>query len=172
MPARPAAVTAENVSTYAAALAQTEAAVRHSLASVTAAAAKEARSEMLKLTTAAARLRSGQHGIAAIDLADGQQLLQPDALDPVIAAEAQARQAARRYRDEQAKAQEQIQQAASLDTAIKAGKARLSAVDALRRLLADGKFLQYLTDRRTLALLGAASEHLRPPLRRRVRVRR
>jgi hypothetical protein len=29
---------------------------------------------------------------------------------------------------------------------------------ALRALLADGKFLQYLTDRRTLALLGAASD--------------
>lgn len=158
IPARPAAVTAETVSTYAAALAQTEAAVRHSLTSVTAATAKEAEGEMLKLTTAAARLRSGQHGIAAIDQADGQQLLQPNALDPVIAAEAQARQDARRYRDEQAKAQEQIQQAAGLDTAIKAGKARLRAVDALRTLLADGKFLQYLTDRRTLALLGAASD--------------
>jgi DNA repair protein SbcC/Rad50 len=42
--------------------------------------------------------------------------------------------------------------------AITAGKARLRAVDALRTLLADGKFLQYLTSRRTLALLGAASE--------------
>jgi exonuclease SbcC len=157
-PARPAAVTADTVSTYAAALAQAEVTVRDSLATVTAAAGEEARNEMLKLTTAAARLRSGQQGIPAIDLTDGQQLLQPAALDRVVAAEAQARQAARRHRDEQTKAQEQIQQAGDLDTAITAGKARLGAVDALRALLADGKFLQYLTDRRTLALLGAASE--------------
>ncbi|MGH3155819.1 MAG: hypothetical protein ACRDNF_04470 [Streptosporangiaceae bacterium] len=38
-----------------------------------------------------------------------------------------------------------------------AGKARLAAVDALRGLLGDGKFLQYLTDRRTHALLGVAT---------------
>ena len=49
-------------------------------------------------------------------------------------------------------------QAASLDTATRAGHARLSAVDALRGLLADAKFLQYLTDRRTRALLGVASD--------------
>ncbi|MDQ2874648.1 MAG: hypothetical protein M3Y33_07515 [Actinomycetota bacterium] len=91
-------------------------------------------------------------------MSDGQRLLQPDALDPVIAAEAHARQDAQRYRDEQEKAQEQIQQAAGLDTAITAGKARLRAVSVLRTLLGDGKFLQFLTDRRTLTLLGAASD--------------
>ena len=40
----------------------------------------------------------------------------------------------------------------------RAGQARLSAVDALRGLLADAKFHQYLTDRRTRALLGVASD--------------
>ena len=38
-----------------------------------------------------------------------------------------------------------------------AGRARLSAVDALRGLLGDAKFQQYLTDRRTHALLGVAT---------------
>ncbi|MDQ2810494.1 MAG: hypothetical protein M3Z75_01090 [Actinomycetota bacterium] len=56
----------------------------------------------------------------------------------MIAAEAHARQDAQRYRDEQEKAQEQIQQAAGLDTAITAGKARLRAVSVLRTLLGDG----------------------------------
>ena len=46
-----------------------------------------------------------------------------------------------------------------LDTAIRAGQARLSAVSALRTLLGDAKFLQYLTDKRTHALLGVASEN-------------
>ena len=53
--------------------------------------------------------------------------------------------------------QGQIEPAASLDAAISAGRARLSAVDALRGLLGDAKFLQYLTDRRTHALLGVAT---------------
>ena len=91
-------------------------------------------------------------------MAEGEQLLDPAALDPVVAAEASARAAAERHRADQAAAQGQIQQAASLDTAIRAGRARLSAVEALRGLLGDAKFHQYLTDRRTRALLGVASD--------------
>ena len=158
MPARPAAITAEAVSVYAAALAKAEAEARGSVARAAAAAGREASTRLTELDTAAAGLRSGQQGSSAIAVAEGEQLLDPAALDPVVAAEASARDAAERHRADQAAAQSQIQQAASLDTAIRAGRARLSAVDALRGLLADAKFHQYLTDRRTRALLGVASD--------------
>ena len=119
---------------------------------------REASTRLTELDTAAAGLCSGRQGTLAIAVAEGEQLLDVAALDPVVAAEASAHDAAQRHRADQAAAQSQIQQAASLDTAIRAGRARLSAVDALRGLLADAKFHQYLTDRRTRALLGVASE--------------
>jgi DNA repair protein SbcC/Rad50 len=158
MPARPAAVTAEAVSLYAAALAKAEAEARGSVARAEAAARTEAMTQLTELDISASRLRSGRQGSAAIAVAEGEQLLDPAALDPVVAAEASARAAAERHRTDQAAAQDQIQQAASLDTAIRAGRARLSAVEALRGLLGDAKFHQYLTDRRTRALLGVASD--------------
>ena len=158
MPARPAAITAEAVSVYAAALAKAESEARGSVARAAATAGKEASARLAELDTAASGLRSGQQGSSAIALAEGEQLLDPAALDPVVAAEASARDAAERHRADQAAAQSQIPQAASLDTAIRAGRARLNAVEALRGLLADAKFHQYLTDRRTRALLGVASE--------------
>jgi DNA repair protein SbcC/Rad50 len=158
MPVRPAAITAEVVSTYAAALAKAEAEARGSVACAAAAAGREASARLVELDTAATGLRSGQRGTLAIAVAEGEQLLDPAALDPVVAAEANARDAAQRHRADQAAAQSQIPQAASLDTAIRAGRARLSAVDALRGLLGDARFHQYLTDRRTRALLGVASD--------------
>ena len=158
MPARPAAITAEAVSAYAAALAKAEAEARDSVTRAAAAAGREASARLAELDTAAAGLRSGQQETVVIAVAEGEQLLDPAALDPVVAAEANARDAARRHRADQAAAQSQIPQAASLDTAIRAGRARISAVDALRGLLGDAKFHQYLTDRRTRALLGVASE--------------
>lgn len=157
MPSRPAAITAKDVSTYAALLAKAEGAARENVARAVTAASKNASTQLLKLDAAAARLRSGQRGIPGVALAEGEHLLALKALDPVVAAEASARDAAGRYRADHAIAQSQVQQAADLDTAISAGHARLSAVDALRGLLADGKFLQYLSDRRTRALLGVAS---------------
>jgi DNA repair protein SbcC/Rad50 len=161
MPARPAAITAEDVGSYATALVQAEITARDSLARAAIAADKEASSQLLMLDAAAAGLRSGRDGIPAIALAEGRELLEPAALDPVIAAEGNARDAAERYRAQQNTAQSQIQRAASLDTAMSAGKARLSAIDALRRLLSDGKFPQHLTDRRTRALLGVATSIFR-----------
>ncbi len=158
MPARPVAITAEAVSTYAAALAEAEAEARGSMARAAAAVGREASARLAELDTAAAGLRSGQQGTVAIAVAEGEQLLDPAALDPVVAAEANAYDAAQRHRANQAAAQSQIRQAASLDTAIRAGRARFSAVDALRGLLSDAKFHQHLTDRRTNALLGVASE--------------
>jgi exonuclease SbcC len=158
MPPRPATITAADVTAYAAALAQAERTARNAMSQAVAAADKNATTWLMKLDTAAARLRSGQQGIPVITLAKGEQLLAPTALDPVVAAETSARDAAERHRASQEAAQSQIQSAASLDAATKAGHARLSAVDALRGLLADAKFLQYLTDRRTRALLGVATD--------------
>ncbi len=158
MPTRPAAITAEAVTAYAAALTKAEAEARGNVARAATAAGREATTRLADLDTAAAGLRSGRQGTPAIALADGEQLLDPASLDPVVAAEASARDAARRHRADHETAHSQIQQAASLDTAIRAGHARLSAVDALRGLLGDAKFHQYLTDRRTRALLGVASE--------------
>jgi len=158
MPTRPAAITAEAVSAYAAALVKAEAKVRDSVARAAAAARKEVSTRLGELDTAAAGLRAGQQGALAVTVGEGERLLDPVALDPVVAAETSARDAARQYRAEQTAAQRQIQQAASLDTAIQAGQARFSAVNALHGLLADAKFHQYLTDRRTRALLGVASD--------------
>jgi exonuclease SbcC len=158
MSAKPADITAEAIGAYAAALAKAEAEARGSVSRAAAAAGDEADIRLTELDAAAAALRSGRQGTPAIALAEGEQLLGPAALDPVVAAEASARHAARQHRAEQEAADHQVQQAASLDTAIRAGRARLSAVDALRGLLADAKFHQFLTDRRTRALLGVASE--------------
>ncbi len=156
-PAKPADITVETVGAYAAALAGAEADVRERVSGAAAAAGEEARTWLIELDAAAARLRSGRPGIPAIALADAEQMLGPGTLDPVVAAEANARVAAEQHRADQETADGQIQKAAGLDTAIRAGCARLSAVDALRSLLADAKFRQYLTDRRTRALLGVAS---------------
>lgn len=158
MPTRPADITAETVGAYAAALTKAEAEARVSVTRAVAAAGDEVGARLTELAAAAAALRSGRQGTPAIALAEGEQLLDPVALDPVVAAGASARDAARQHRAEQTAAQSQIQQAASLDTAIRAGRARLSAVNALHGLLADAKFHQYLTDRRTRALLGVASD--------------
>jgi exonuclease SbcC len=158
IPARPAAITVEAVSVYAAALSKAESEARDRLAHAESTAGDEASTRLTELDTAAAGLRSGRQGSLAIALAEGEQLLDLAALDPVVAAETSARYAAERHRADEATARSQIPQAASLDTAIRAGRARLSAVDALRGLLGDAKFHQYLTDRRTHALLGVASE--------------
>lgn len=158
MVVRPADITAETVGAYATALTSAEADVRESLSGAAAAAGEKAHTRLMELDAAAAKLRSGRQEIPAIALAEGEQLLDPGALDPVVAAEANARMAAQQHRADQEAAEGQVQEAASLDAAIKAGCARLSAVDALRGLFADAKFHQYLTDRRTRALLGVASD--------------
>jgi exonuclease SbcC len=75
-----------------------------------------------------------------------------------VAAHASAVGNGRRYRQEQAAANGQVDQAARLDAAIKAAEDRLNAVSALRAMLAPGKFPQYLTELRTKTLLGVASE--------------
>lgn len=157
MPARPTVTTVKSISTYATALDRTERGVRNSLAQAADAARQNAAAELLRLNMVAASLSSGQDDTPAITLPDGEQLLASTALDPVVAAERSAHDNAGRHRTSQATAQGQIEPAAALDSAICAGRARLSAVDAVRGLLTDAKFLTDLTQRRTRALLGVAS---------------
>lgn len=157
MPIRPETTTTEGASAYATALAKAEDTERASLARAATAAIEDADARLAALEAAATALRDGQEGIPAVPLPEGGRLLEPAALDPVIAAATSARDDAKRLRADQRTAESQIQQAGNLDTAISAGHARLSALEALHSLLADAKFLQYLTDRRTHALLGVAS---------------
>jgi DNA repair protein SbcC/Rad50 len=157
MPTRPTAITVDSISAYAAALDRAERGIRNSLAHAANAASENAAAKLLRLNTAAASLSTGQDDMPAITLPTGEQLLAPTALDPVVAAERSAHDDARRHRASQATAQGQIEPAASLDSAIRAGRARLTGVDAVRGLLADAKFLTDLTQRRTRALLGVAS---------------
>jgi exonuclease SbcC len=86
------------------------------------------------------------------------QIIDAAALEPITSAAAVASQQAAEARREESAAREQIEPASVLDGAIDAGQTRLVALDELKGLLADGKFLRYLTDRRTTALLGVASE--------------
>jgi DNA repair protein SbcC/Rad50 len=157
IPDWPEAITEHGIGSRAAALAEADRQARDELAQAVADADTEASSQLRKLGDAAALLRSGRQGLPSVALPAGEQLLGPGGLDPVIAAETSARELASRRRADQETAQGQIQLAASLDSATSAGRARVSAVDALRGLLGDAKFQQYLTDRRTHALLGVAT---------------
>jgi exonuclease SbcC len=76
----------------------------------------------------------------------------------VIDARGAAEHQARTARADQQVAADQIPRAAALDEAITVGALRRAALDELTTLLADGKFPTDLTERRTRALLGVASE--------------
>ena len=158
VPARAAADSVDEISSYAAALAQADKTVAASLFQAAEAAAAAARTQLEKLHATAGRLKAGKAGLPVIALPEGDDLLKPSSLDALVSAQTTARDDASRHQADQAAAEGQVQQAASLDTAVRDGKARLDAVDALRSLLADSKFMQYLTDRRTRALLAVASE--------------
>jgi DNA repair protein SbcC/Rad50 len=158
LPARPASITAADVSAYAAAVAETAARMWERVTAAAGHADDEARELLDELGAAAAALQAGQDSYPPVPLASGAELLTTAALDPVVAAHASAVGNGRRYRQEQAAASGQVDQAARLDTAIKAAEDRLAAVSALRAMLAPGKFPQYLTELRTKTLLGVASE--------------
>jgi exonuclease SbcC len=160
LPGQPVAITAVDVSIYATAIAKTAARVRDRVIGAAGHADDEARELLDELGAKAAAVQGGRGGYPPIALASGDELLTAAALDPVVAAHASARDAGRLYRKEQATAQGQIDRAAQLGAAITAGQARLSAVSALRAMLAPGKFPQYLTELRTKTLLGVASDLL------------
>src|SRR5260370_32018504 len=115
--------TAVAVSEYAGALEKAESEARGSVASAAAAARREASARLAELDAAASGLRSGQQETSAIAVAEGEQLLDPAALDPVVAAEASAHDAALRHRADQATPHGHILQPASLDPADRAGRA-------------------------------------------------
>jgi exonuclease SbcC len=156
--ARPKDVSVDAVSSYAAVLAEADKTAAGSLSREAEAAAGEADAQMAMLVRAADRLRTGESGPRITGLLEGDALLEPSGLDELVSAETSARDAARQHQENAETAESQVKQAADLDDALKSGCARLSAVEALRGLLADAKFLQYLIDRRTRALLAAASE--------------
>jgi DNA repair protein SbcC/Rad50 len=158
LPADPASIGTNDLEAHVEALAAAGAAISGRVTGAAAASDREAGDHLMKLAETASGLRAGQHGFPGIPLTDGKQLLEAGALDPVVAAEQSASDAAERHLAVHADAESQIDKAERLDTAISAGHQKLTAVDALRSLLADAKFLQYLTDRRTHALLGVASE--------------
>ena len=158
LPARPPAITAAHVSAYAAAVTETAARMRERVTAAAGHADDEVRELLDELGATAAALQAGQDGYPPVALASGAELLTTAALDPVVAAHASAVGNGRRYRQEQAAANGQVDQAARLDAAIKAAEDRLNAVSALRAMLAPGKFPQYLTELRTKTLLGVASE--------------
>lgn len=158
VPARPAAVAVAEVTGYAAALAEADETASARLSGEAEAAAGEAAARLKRLSNAAARLAAGTSSLPAVALPDGDALLEPSSLDAVVSAETTARDAAGQHRANQHTAEGQVERAAALDAALGDGRSRLSAADALHGLLADAKFLKYLTDRRTRALLAVASE--------------
>jgi DNA repair protein SbcC/Rad50 len=157
MPARAATVSVDGISSYAAALAEADKAVAVGLSQAGEAAAGEAGTQLKRLHAAADHLKAGKAGLPVIALPEGDELVEPSSLDALVSAQATARNDASRHQADQAAAEGQVEQASSLDAALRGGKDRLNAVDALRGLLSDAKFLQYLTDRRTRALLAVAS---------------
>jgi DNA repair protein SbcC/Rad50 len=133
----------------------------------TAAALTEAAAE-LATTAHAATIALTRDLQAALELAggdpnsvvvpSGDALLEPTALDSITRAATVADERARRDRAEEADARTQIPRAQHLDNALHAGRVRLASLKDCHMLLSDGKFLRYLTDRRTRSLLGVASE--------------
>lgn len=85
-------------------------------------------------------------------------LLTAATLDPLTHARGVAGEQARTARAEEQAASDQVARAAALDEAITAGQLRRTTLDDLYLLLAEGKFQTDLTERRTRALLGVASE--------------
>jgi exonuclease SbcC len=158
VPSRPAEVTVAGVASYAEALAKADDTTATRLYSEADAAADEAAARLKRLTGAAARLTAGTDILPAVALPAGDALLDPASLDALVSAETTARDDATRHIAAQQSALAQVEQATALDAALSAGKSRHNAVDALHGLLADAKFLKYLTDRRTRALLAVASD--------------
>ncbi|MEU0541207.1 SMC family ATPase [Nocardia sp. NPDC005978] len=111
--------------------------------------------------TAVARLTEQSAALADVDgFDDRADLMEPNALHPLVEAKTKAGKEAEHWRTEQRTAQQQVRPAADLDFAITAGRARLEALEVLRRELVEARFLGHLTAWSTRALLGIASELL------------
>ncbi|MFI1815148.1 AAA family ATPase [Streptomyces sp. NPDC020422] len=87
-------------------------------------------------------------------------LLERSVLDPLSRKTSHAEEAYDRAKADLHTAQSRIPYADALEAAIKAGKQQAEQWRSVRRLLTEGKFLTYLTEQRTHALLSHASRNL------------
>jgi hypothetical protein len=100
LPARPTAITAPDVSTFATATAETAARVKERVTGAAGRAADEACELLDQLGATAAAPQTGMDGFPPVALASTGELLTTAALDPIVAAHASACDAGRRYRAE------------------------------------------------------------------------
>jgi exonuclease SbcC len=115
------------------------------------------RSLAAALSAALARIADAAGDLTIPDPEDAT-LLTAATLDPLTNARGVTGEQARTARAEEQAAADQVARAAALDEAIAAGELRRATLDDLHLLLAEGKFQTDLTERRTRALLGVASE--------------
>lgn len=122
------------------------------------AAASDLAATHAKLAHEAQMIQADSEAGPLVRFAEDAPLHEPRSLDPL----SQVIGAARQTHDEQthlaSRAAAQIEPARALDRAIDQGSSRGETLNVLYRQLADGKFIAYLTERRTRALLGVASE--------------
>lgn len=143
------------------------------LAAASAALVRQLRTEHDKVTTklniSHARLddqarhiqtddESGDHAGLLVRFANGVSLREPQALTPLSEAIGAARQTHTEQMSLASRAHVQIEPAEQLDRAIESATSHLDMLTLLHGQLADGKFLTYLTERRTRTLLILASE--------------
>ncbi|WP_051753652.1 AAA family ATPase [Streptosporangium amethystogenes] len=143
------------------------------LAAASAALVRQLRTEHDKVTTklniSHARLddqarhiqtddESGDHAGLLVRFASGVSLREPQALTPLSEAIGAARQTHTEQMSLASRAHAQIEPAEQLDHAIECATSHLNMLTLLHGQLADGKFLTYLTERRTRTLLILASE--------------
>lgn len=141
-----------DVGAYATAIAETAARMQDRVRAA-AADADEARELLDELGATAAVLQAGQDGYPPVALASGAELLTTAALAPVVAAHASALGNGRRYREEQATANGQVERAAQLHATIGAGEAQGSARSAPSARCSPLASLPSTTELRTKTLL-------------------
>ncbi|RJQ75955.1 AAA family ATPase [Amycolatopsis panacis] len=154
LPEAPAEPGITEIRTFATALSAVTGALRSELTKVGAAHSVRAAEAAAGLRAQAAVLTDVEGVDPACCLTDSSHL------HPLVAARAKAETEAANQRKLQGRAQDLVKPAADLDFAIRAGQARLAALDVLRRELVEAKFLGHLTGLNTRALLGIASDLL------------
>lgn len=98
--ARAAADSVDEISSYAAALAQADKTVTASLSQAAKAAAAAACTQLERLHVTAGRLKAGKAGLPVIALPEGDDLLKPSSLDALVSAQTTARDDASRHQAE------------------------------------------------------------------------
>jgi DNA repair protein SbcC/Rad50 len=147
--------TISDVARFADAVEQFASQARNALEAASHAADEEISSRIGELRALALQAKAD---VETLDPGPDDDLLAPQALDGLVAAQAGRHDAAERARREAAEAEAQIATAAALDAALEAGQARFAAVEVVRAQLTEAKFLGHLITRRTRALLAVAGE--------------